>query len=133
MRTKLRALAAVSMLTGLLGVTIAGPAVATPFAAGGSAAQECTLVQSEIYTGANTFGYSQGLEGCAGDVTWEILGSNSSSGPFEVVDSGSTHYDNEVVSHWEDSSTMPCHAKITARYGDQEITTRVAQNNNCSG
>lgn len=129
MRKTIGALASVGMLAGLLGGALATPAMADD----STRAQDCTLVQSEIYTGANTFGYAQGLEGCAGDVSWEILGSNSESGPFEVVDSGSTHYNNEVTSHWEDSASMPCFAKIHAQFGDQEITTNVARNNNCSG
>jgi hypothetical protein len=94
------------------------------------AATACTLVQSEIYNGANLIQWAQGLEGCAGDVEWEIE-SRRDDGSWSIWRKGSTHYDDAVVSHDEDIVDLPCVVRVHARFGEQERRTREARNYNC--
>ncbi|AXH92816.1 hypothetical protein AB0J77_10745 [Micromonospora tulbaghiae] len=100
-------------------------AVATP-----AQAAACTLVQSEIYNGANLIAWSRGLDGCSGDVYWEIQ--SGDGGTWQVTDSGTTHYDDQVVSYYGDVD-LPCYLRVYAAFGDQERLTRPVRNNNCAG
>jgi hypothetical protein len=109
----------------------AGIVAAGVLAVSGTAhAADCTLVQSEIYTGANTVQFVRGLEGCEGDVQWEIQ--SKDSGSWTVADSGTTHYNNETVTYNGDAE-YPCVLRALARYGSQEILTQEVRNNNCAG
>ncbi|SCF17283.1 hypothetical protein GA0074695_3978 [Micromonospora viridifaciens] len=93
-------------------------------------AATCTLVQSEIYNGANIIAWSQGLQGCAGDVYWEIQ--SDDSGSWQVTDSGTTYYNNEVRSYYEDVN-LPCYLRVYAKFGSQEKLTQPVRNYNCGG
>lgn len=93
-------------------------------------AADCTLVQSEIYNGANMIAWSRGLQGCAGYVYWEIQ--TDDSGSWQVFDSGSTYYDHTVASYYGDVD-LPCRLRVYASHGDQEKLTRAVFNNNCAG
>ncbi|MEH1101766.1 hypothetical protein [Micromonospora sp. CPCC 205561] len=119
MRRMMSAIGAGAMLTvGLLAG--AGPAQAA----------SCTLVQSEIYNGANIIAWSQGLRGCSGDVYWEIQ--SGDAGGWQVAQSGTTHYDDEVQSYYGDIE-LPCYLRVYAKFGTQEKLTQPAHNNNCAG
>jgi len=98
-------------------------------AAPAQAASSCTLVQSEIYNGANIIAWSQGLEGCSGDVYWEIQ--SNDSGTWQVTDSGTTYYDNEVRSYYGDVD-LPCYLRVYAKFGTQERLTNGVPNSNCA-
>ena len=99
--------------------------------AGTAQADDCTLVQSEIYTGANTVQWAQGLEGCEGDVQWEIQ-SQDADGSWSVDDSGTHHY-NDQTANYSGDVELPCVLRIKASFDGQEIVTRAAHNNNCGG
>jgi len=116
----------------LMSAVGAGTLLAAGLLAGGTPAQaaSCTLVQSEIYTGANIVAWARGLQGCAGDVYWEIQ--SGDSGSWQVADSGTTRYNNQVVNYYGDVE-LPCYLRLYARYGSQEKLTQPARNNNCGG
>ncbi|MEV4544324.1 hypothetical protein GA0070609_1650 [Micromonospora echinaurantiaca] len=98
-------------------------------AAPAQAAATCTLVQSEIYNGANIIAWSRGLQGCAGDVYWEVH--SADSGAWQVADSGTTYYDNEVASYYGDLD-LPCELRVYAKFGSQEKLTKPVRNYNCA-
>ncbi|MET7472511.1 hypothetical protein ACFYON_10175 [Micromonospora sp. NPDC005686] len=111
---------------GVSAMTVAGlVAAGTP-----AQAATCTLVQSEIYNGANMIAWSRGLDGCAGDVYWEIR--SGDGGVWQVTDSGTTHYDDQVVSYYGDVD-LPCYLRVYAAFGAQERLTQPVRNNNCAG
>ncbi|MEV1333730.1 hypothetical protein AB0J20_29625 [Micromonospora costi] len=116
----------------LMSAVAAGAMVTAAMAVGTAPAHAagCTLVQSEIYNGANIVSWAQGLEGCAGDVYWEIQ--SGDGGSWQVAQSGTTHYDDEVVSYYGDVD-LPCYLRVYAAFGDQERLTQPARNNNCAG
>ncbi len=118
MRKFMAAAGATAMLTAGLLVGAAPAQAAT-----------CTLVQSEIYNGANMISWARGLQGCSGDVYWEIH--SGDSGSWQVVDSGTTHYANQVRSYYGDLD-LPCYLRVYAQYGTQEKLTRPVRNNNCA-
>ncbi|MET8908820.1 hypothetical protein [Micromonospora sp. NPDC004551] len=93
-------------------------------------AASCTLVQSEIYNGANLIAWARGLEGCSGDVYWEIQ--SGDSGSWQVTESGTTHYDNQVGNYYGDVD-LPCYLRVYAKFGTQEKLTQPVRNNNCAG
>jgi hypothetical protein len=93
-------------------------------------AATCTLVQSEIYNGANMIAWSRGLQGCAGDVYWEVQ--SGDSGSWQVVDSGTTYYNNQTASYYGDIE-LPCYLRVYAKFGAQEKLTRPVSNTNCAG
>ncbi|MGW4153212.1 hypothetical protein ACWEH1_10835 [Micromonospora chersina] len=90
----------------------------------------CTLVQSEIYNGANMIAWARGLEGCSGDVYWEIQ--SGDGGGWQVAESGTTHYDNQTVSYYGDVE-LPCYLRLYATFGTQEKLTQPVRNDNCAG
>ncbi|GHJ53674.1 hypothetical protein [Micromonospora chersina] len=93
-------------------------------------AAACTLVQSEIYNGANMIAWARGLEGCSGDVYWEIQ--SGDGGGWQVAESGTTHYDNQTVSYYGDVE-LPCYLRLYAKFGTQEKLTQPVRNYNCAG
>lgn len=105
-------------------------ATAAPAQAAGTSA--CTLIQSEIYNGANIIQFVQGLEGCSGDVYWEVQSGTWDGSSWTVWDSGTTHYDDNTITTTGDIE-FPCLMRIYAQFGDQTKTTRSAINNNCGG
>jgi len=116
----------------LLSAVGAGAMLTVGLLAGASPAQaaNCTLVQSEIYNGANMISWAQGLQGCSGDVYWEIQ--SGDGGGWQVAQSGTTHYANTTKSHYGDVD-LPCYLRVYAKYGTQEKLTQPVQNNNCAG
>ncbi|MFG1777841.1 hypothetical protein ACGFIG_15590 [Micromonospora sp. NPDC049048] len=100
--------------------------------AGPAQAASCTLVQSEIYNGANIILWSQGLQGCSGDVYWEIQSGDPGTSSWQVAQSGTTYYDNQVSSYYGDVE-LPCYLRVYAKFGTQEKLTQPAHNNNCAG
>ncbi|MEU9741591.1 hypothetical protein AB0E12_20650 [Micromonospora chersina] len=93
-------------------------------------AAACTVVQSEIYNGANMIAWARGLEGCSGDVYWEIQ--SGDGGGWQVTESGTTHYDNQTVSYYGDVE-LPCYLRLYAKFGTQEKLTQPVRNDNCAG
>ncbi|MFJ8582264.1 hypothetical protein [Micromonospora sp. NPDC093277] len=93
-------------------------------------AATCTLVQSEIYNGANIIAWARGLQGCAGDVYWEIQ--SGDSGGWQVTENGTTYYDNQVGNYYGDID-LPCYLRVYAKFGAQEKLTQPVRNNNCGG
>ncbi|SCL73040.1 hypothetical protein [Micromonospora peucetia] len=116
----------------LMSAVGAGAMLTVGLLVGASPAQaaSCTLVQSEIYNGANIIAWSQGLQGCSGDVYWEIQ--SGDGGSWQVAQSGTTHYDNAVQSYYGDIE-LPCYLRVYAQFGTQEKLTQPARNNNCAG
>jgi len=117
-------------ILGTAGVAAAAlVATAAPAQAAGTSA--CTLIQSEIYNGANIIQYVQGLEGCSGDVYWEVQSQNT-DGSYAVWNSGTTHYDDNEITTTGDVE-FPCLMRVYAEFGSQTKTTATVRNNNCGG
>lgn len=118
---------------GILGTSAV--VAASVFAIGGTAQAaapaSCTLVQSEIYNGANIIQWVTGLEGCSGDVNVEVQ-SQAANGSWSVWSSDTTHYDNNESTFYGDVD-LPCMLRVHASFGSQSFTTQAARNNNCGG
>ncbi|MGC4892672.1 hypothetical protein [Micromonospora sp. DT31] len=120
MRKLMSALGAAAMLAAGL---VAGAAPA-------QAATTCTLVQPYIYNGANLIMWGVGLDGCSGDVYWEIQ--SGSDGTWRVAESGTTYYDDYVGTYYGDTE-LPCYMRVYAKFGNQEKLSRAAWNGGCVG
>ncbi|MEV0646934.1 hypothetical protein AB0I28_16875 [Phytomonospora sp. NPDC050363] len=121
-------------ILGILGTAGFAAAALVATAAPAQAAvgtEACTLIQSEIYNGANIIQYVQGLEGCAGDVSWEVQ-SQDAAGNWSVWDSGTTYYNDNTITTTGDVE-FPCVMRVHAEFGTQSKTTQPARNNNCGG
>ncbi|HEY1176633.1 MAG TPA: hypothetical protein VGF17_10790 [Phytomonospora sp.] len=121
-------------ILGILGTTAVAAAalVATAAPAQAAGADSCTLIQTEIYNGANIIQWVQGLEGCSGDVYWEVQSGTWDGSSWTVWDSGTTHYDNNTTTVRGDVE-FPCMMRVYAEFGGQTKTTRGVINNNCGG
>lgn len=120
-------------ILGILGATaaIAGASLIAAAPAQAAGTSSCTLVQSEIYNGANIIQWVTGLEGCSGDVYWEVQ-AQAANGTWSTWDSGTTHYNNNTSTYTGDVE-LPCVLRVHAEFGSQSKTTAAARNNNCAG
>lgn len=120
-------------ILGVLGTSAV--VAASVFAVGGTAQAaspaSCTLIQSEIYNGANIISWVTGLEGCAGDVTVEVQG-QAANGSWSTWSTETTHYDNNTSTFYGDVD-LPCMLRVHTTFGAQSITTHGVWNNNCAG
>lgn len=118
-------------ILGIIGAAAAITAGSLIAAAPAQAATSCTLVQSEIYNGANIVQWVTGLEGCSGDVYWEVQ-SQAADGTWSLWSSDTTHYDNNTSTYTGDIE-LPCVLRVYAQFGTQSKLTAPARNNNCGG